>query len=303
MDTIADLLPSFERTLRARNRAPRTISSYIEAARRFDRWMTGESAGTTSPLYAPTPVAEIRHSDITGYLDVLLDSSASYAATHYRRLQQFFRWCVEEGELDDSPMRRLSPPHVPPKPIPVIREAAARALIAACEGRGFTERRDMAIVRVLFDCGVRSEELVGMKVTDVDFGYGVIVITGKGRKQRSVPFGAKTSQALDRYLRSRRHERHAELDWLWIGLRGRLTASGVQQMIDRRCVRAGIGHVHLHQFRHTASHEWLANAGQEGDLMRLMGWESPEMTRRYARSAADDRARDAHRRLGLGDRF
>jgi integrase len=74
-------------------------------------------------------------------------------------------------------------------------------------------------------------------------------------------------------------------------------------MLDRRAEKAGVGHVHPHQFRHTAAHRWLAEGGGEGDLMMLMGWKSRQMVSRYDASAAAERARDAHRRMALGDRL
>jgi integrase len=81
-----------------------------------------------------------------------------------------------------------------------------------------------------------------------------------------------------------------------------MTDSGIAQMIERRCERAGIGRIHPHQLRHTAAHVWMANGGGETDAMRLFGWKSRSMLSRYGASAADERARDAHRRLALGDR-
>jgi integrase len=82
-----------------------------------------------------------------------------------------------------------------------------------------------------------------------------------------------------------------------------MTDSGVRRMLERRCVDAGIPPVHPHQFRHTFAHDWLATGGQEHDLMRLAGWRSREMVGRYVASAADGRARDAHRLKARGDRL
>jgi integrase/recombinase XerC len=94
---------------------------------------------------------------------------------------------------------------------------------------------------------------------------------------------------------------------LWLADKNRppMTDNGIKLMLRRRgrALEPPIANLHAHQFRHTAAHEWLANDGSETDLMRLMGWRSPQMLRRYGASLADERARDAHRKMGLGDRI
>ena len=293
---IEDLLPSWARSLQARNRSPRTIQSYLESAEQLIAYF--RRAGM------PTVATRLTREHIEAFLaDLQGKVKPGSVAVRYRSLQQLFKWLLDEGEIATDPMARMKPPAVPEQPVPVVPPDVMGRLLATCASPKFEDRRDAAILTLLLDTGIRRAELVGAAMTDLDFDHGTLLVTGKGNRQRLVSVGTTALAAIDRYMRVRRRHPRAATPALWLGPKGPLTASGVAQMLERRAAQAGVPKVHAHQFRHTFAHEWISGGGTEGDLMSLGGWKSRQMLDRYGASAAAERARTAHRKLSPADRL
>ena len=160
-------------------------------------------------------------------------------------------------------MAKMRPPKIPDKPVPVLPDDDVRHLLAECSGKDFRDRRDLAIIRLFLDTGMRLEGMAGLRysardpeASDVDLRSRVVRITAKGRRELVLPIGAKSARDIDRYIRVRvGHPRSADA-WLWLGTKGRLTASGVHQMIKDQGTAVGLPDLHPHQPRHTFSYDW-----------------------------------------------
>lgn len=295
-ERLDDLAASWRRDLRAAGKAERTIAIYGQAVRFFAAWL--ETQGRT-----PTVDNLTKHA-VVAWLETLQQvNQPQTVLTRYKGLRRFTRWLVAEAELPVDPMANLEQPKPVMQPVPLLTDEEVGRLLKATAGTDYRDRRDHAVLRVLFDCGLRISECASLTLDDVDLDLEVLHVIGKGRKPRIAPFGAKTSRAIDRYLRARRAHPHGDLPALWLGQRGGLTHDGIDEILKRRGEQAKVADLHAHRFRHTAAHRWLAAGGQERDLMRLMGWSSDAMLDRYGSAAATERAIAAAKRMRLGDQL
>lgn len=304
---------SWIRNLKARNRAASTIKAYTQTYRRLVVWAIDPELG--GGILDPEDMTKdnleeffaYELNDYTTWRGTPMKPSA--VALDFRQLRVFFGWLASEQNEDDprNIMRNMSAPDVPKHRVEVFTDEELRALLATCAGSEFVARRDTAIIRLLLDAGLRRAEVAGIEVDDVDVDAQVVDVLGKGNKPRTVAFGAKTAEALDRYLRVRaKHKDRNKTQALWLAgypHRGALAYEGIRQMIDRRGREAGLDDVFAHKFRHTAAHAALSAGMSEGDAMRQFGWESRQMVDRYGAAAAQDRANASARRLSVGDRI
>lgn len=310
---LEDLWHDFRRSLARRNRSDSTVSVYRKSFVAFWRWAISE--GITDP-------ADVDHRVINRWTDHLLTAPAvrngrpiidratgepktlepSTRRIRYANLRPFFTWYAKEFDTT-HPFDRADPPGDDrPAPIPIVELDDIRRLLSTADGKSFEDRRDTAIIRVLFDTGARLGELVNITVDGWDRRNDFLTLTGK-TGTRVVPVSPSTGEAISRYLRLRKEHPHARLPGMWLGTRGELGHTGVSQMLKRRCDAAGIERINPHRFRHTWAHTFRAEGGSEGDLMYLAGWTSTAMAHRYGRSAASERAQTAARALNLGDRL
>jgi integrase/recombinase XerD len=291
---LADLAESWLLSLEARRKSPATLRAYRAGVAAFLRWHA-----TEYPLAEPV----LDKAAVTAYLaDLGRQWSAGTCQLRHAALRQFSAWLAEEGETNTDALRGLRPPKGDKPVIPRLSDEEVAALVRACRGTGFTDRRDEALVRLMTEGLLRASEALGLTVADVDVRRGLATVRrGKGGKGRVVPFGPETGRALDRYLRLRRRHPLASTAPLWLPGAGRPTFGyqGLAAALGARARAAGIGGFHLHRLRHTGASRWLRAGGTPTALRAVGGWTDLTMVLRYTEDDAAAQAIEEARRLGL----
>ena len=293
---LADLLPSWELHLRAERKSPQTVKSYGDGVRAYLNWC----ATNNKP-------AVLDRRQLREFIDGLLTAGAKPATAVSRHLsvRRFSGWLTEEGEQEADPLIGLRSPSLDKPVVEPLGDDELRALLKACRGPDQRDKRDEAILRLMFTTGARAGEVVAMEVADLNLRSvppTVIIRRGKGGKGRVIPLAVEVAAAIDKYMRARKSHRLHLDPALWLGDRGKhFSYDALHKTLAMRADMAGVTGFHPHRLRHTAAHRWLSKGGSESGLMAVAGWSRPDMLMRYTAARASVRAAEEAQRLNLGE--
>lgn len=294
------LWQSFERSLRAENVSPNTISAYAEAGRALRTFLLDHGY--------PTDPDRVDKAVVQEWLISLQEAGRAPATVRnrYQGIARFYKFLIDEGEVEASPMPK--PPKVPEKERGVLSEEEVAAILKTCAGKDFEQRRDCALFMLAIDTGLRRKELAVLTVEGLDLAgqQGQVVV--KGGRTEWFFWGTKANAALDRYLRVRARHADANLPQLWLSARrGALTDVGIHKIVLRRFRQAGIvrdvGGIGPHLFRHFFAHELKSDGASDEVVMKLGRWRDPRVMTRYGRGAAIQRARAWHTKHAPADKL
>ena len=268
----------FLRSLQERNASAHTIKAY-----RTDLAQFAEYVG-------PERWRDIDHVLIRGYLSSLYERglSKTSVARALAALRSLYKWLAQEGEVEQNPAALVATPRLPKKlpRVPTIEEVNTVLDAAMPECSAFTER-DQAILELLYGCGIRNSELIGINVDDIRWSNELILVRGKGRKERFVPFGDSAKAAVQAYLPARQRvlgetKRTTERALL-VNLRGsRLTTRSVGRIVKQIAVARGLSpDVHPHTLRHAFGTHMLEEGADLRAIQEMLGHERLSTTQRY----------------------
>ena len=210
---------------------------------------------------------------------------------YFGNFRSMFKWFVDEGYLDISPVDAIPAPKVRASQIQPLSPEHVNALLKAARGSQ-CPRRDTAIVMLLLDCGLRASELCTLTIKNLDLEVRRCYVLGKGNKYRSVFFGRNTARALWQCLKGQNRE---DDDYVFYGERGRrarepLQPNGLLQLVHRLGDAANIKSVRCspHTLRHTFAVSFLRAGGNVFTLREVLGHTNLQMTQKYVVIAEAD---------------
>jgi len=272
-------ISKFLESMRAeRNASPHTLRAYRKELRRFAEYVGPEIKWK-----------DIDHVFIRGFLSQLHAANLSKVsvARALAALRSLFKWLAREGLVQQNPAKLVSTPKLPKKlpRVPTLEEINGLLNSAMPETASFPER-DRAIFELLYGCGLRNSELVGIEMADIQDANGVLLVRGKGRKQRYVPIEGAVQEVLRAYREVRQQllrQSEKTTQRLFINQRGGpLTTRSVGRIVKQIAIAKGLPpDVHPHTLRHAFGTHMLSEGADLRAIQELLGHERLSTTQKY----------------------
>src|SRR4051794_26287922 len=212
-------------------------------------------------------------------------------------LRSFYRHLRREGILEQDPTAELRGPKRTQRLPTVLARAEVQKLLSQPQGTEPAALRDRALLEVMYACGLRASEAVGLLVSDVDLQAGVLRARGRGSKERVVPIGREALRALRHYLEKARPRMGGDRaeDRLFVNHRGGgLTRQGLYKIVQRHARTAGLEHkMSPHTLRHTFATHLLAGGCDLRAVQEMLGHADVATTQIYTHLSAE-RLRDVY---------
>jgi integrase/recombinase XerD len=236
--------------------------------------------------------------DVADFLEVLAkgteDRPPASPATIHRKsacLRSFYRHLRRDGLLDTDPTATLSTPRRSRKLPQVLTRGEIEKLLAQPGGTEPAALRDRALLEVMYACGLRASEAIGLELMDVDVDEGVLRARGKGSKERVVPIGQAALRALRIYLERGRPKlvKGAPEVHLFVNFRGgHLTRQGLYKIVRRHAVSAGLAdRMSPHTLRHTFATHLLSGGCDLRSVQEMLGHADVATTQLYTHLSSE----------------
>jgi integrase/recombinase XerC len=274
---VARAVADFIRHLREINASPHTIKAYSQDLALFSVYAGGRKW------------KQIDHIAIRGFLSQLYEKglSKTSVARSLAAVRSLYRWLGREGAVEQNPAKLVATPRLAKKlpRVPTIEEMNTIIDGEMPEVAAFPAR-DRLMLELLYGCGIRNSELTGINLDDIRLSAEAILIRGKGKKERYVPFGGSARDALVAYLPERQNLLEAgskQSNALLINRRGgRLTSRSVGRIVKKIAVAKGLSpDVHPHTLRHAFGTHMLEEGADLRAIQELLGHERLATTQRY----------------------
>ena len=272
--------------------SPHTLRAYTREIGNFAAYLIEQSGPGVQ-------MRNVDHLQIRGYLGELYSRGLAKAsvARSLAAVRSWFQWMARAGHVSSNPAALVATPKLPkhlPR-VPSIEQMNHLVETASAEPVAAWPERDRVIFELLYGCGIRNAELVGLDVPDVHWAREVILVRGKGRKQRYVPLGDAAADAIRAYLPSRAIKLAASCgrttEALLLNLQmkgtGRLTTRSVGRIVKRISLAKGLpAEIHPHTLRHAFGTHMLEEGADLRAIQELLGHERLSTTQRYTQLTA-----------------